>query len=356
MPKGNAMTEVETSSPDETAELAKPEDVTEYVAERQEQENESRPPEDEVDALARQVRDTNPELKEQKKASRYERLKRARDQYKREADELRSRLGQSTEQDTQASETQVSPESYESAEDTAPLERSLESARHMHGDGFDNAYQSFVERIRATGDQATYQRVMSSADPGAELVRWWNEQGNPSPSEGSYESAIQEGRQQQEFQQQLEARDAEIRVQTEARLRSEAFAAQCPDFHETLQSIEGMDEGISTLMVDLIRRSNLGPEIAYLMAKDFWDPDSKGILDHAKEIANDPIAQARFVGALEQVIYVSRNGGSAPMPRATKAPPPLRPVRGGASVPRDIHSLASKDDASDYIAARRRHA
>ena len=78
-----------------TAELAKPEDISAFVEERQEQEAEDTPPSDETDALAREVRDRHPELK---KASRYERLKKARDQYKQEAEALRARLGQSSEE------------------------------------------------------------------------------------------------------------------------------------------------------------------------------------------------------------------------------------------------------------------
>ena len=110
----------------------------------------------------------------------------------------------------------------------------------MYGDAFNNAYRAFVEHCQNTGDQASYQRVMNSADPGAELVQWHNEQGNPSPSPEAYEAARQQGRQDQELQQHLAARDEEIRVQTEARLRSEAFAAQCADFHETIQSVEAL--------------------------------------------------------------------------------------------------------------------
>ena len=77
-----------------TAELAKPEDISAFVEERQEQEAEDAPS-DETDALAREVRDRHPELK---KASRYERLKKTRDQYKQEAEALRARLGQSSEE------------------------------------------------------------------------------------------------------------------------------------------------------------------------------------------------------------------------------------------------------------------
>jgi hypothetical protein len=389
-----------------SAELAKPEDVTAYVEERHEQEAQDTPPADDVDAIARE----HPEFKEAKKASRYERLKRARDQYKAEAEDLRQRYEGGSEAspvnhardtgegpklehsmesarktygdvfdkaqralvDTLATDKETylrvmnaadpgealikwHQENQASMPETARLESSLESAIHMHGDAFQRAYDAFVEYAHRTRDQETYQRVMNSADPGAELVAWHNEQGNPSPSPESVEAAMQQGRQDQEFQQQLAARDDEIRVQTEARLRSEAFAAQCSDYHETLQSIEGLDEGVSPLMIDLVRRSNVGPEIAYLMARDFWDPESKGILDHAKDIANDPIAQARMVGALEQVVYASRkmNGGMAPAARTTKAPPPLSQVRGGANAPRDLHSLAKSESADDYIRARR---
>jgi hypothetical protein len=48
-----------------------------------------------------------------------------------------------------------------------------------------------------------------------------------------------------------------------------------------------------------------------------------------------------------------QRNASAPMQRATKAPPPLAPVRGGASAPRDLATLAAKDNAEDYIRARR---
>ena len=66
------MTTENENTPNEaevTAELAKPDDVTEYVAERHEQEDADRSPaEDEVDATVRELRDKYPELKEAKKA------------------------------------------------------------------------------------------------------------------------------------------------------------------------------------------------------------------------------------------------------------------------------------------------
>jgi hypothetical protein len=66
----------------------------------------------------------------------------------------------------------------------------------MYGDAFDKAYNAFVEYAHRTRDAAAYQRIMNSADPGAELVQWHNEQGNPEAPEltpGSLESEIQRG-------------------------------------------------------------------------------------------------------------------------------------------------------------------
>lgn len=345
-------TENEPNEAEATAELAKLDDASLYIEEREEQDNVGRL-ESEAEATVRQLQEKVPELKELKKTSRYQRLKAGRDRLAAENEELRSKLGQSSEPEQHEAysetdrDTGINPK--DSDVDTAPLQRSLEAAQHMHGDGFQKAYDAFVAYAHETRDQATYQRIMQSADPGAELVQWWNEQGNPSPSPEAYEAAMQQGRQQQEFAQAMAARDQEIQVQTEYRLRAEQFAAGCADFEETINSLDGL-EPLPPVMVDLIRKSHVGPEIAYAMARDYWDLDSKGLIDQAYAIANDPFAQARMVGALEQAISINRG---KPMPRTTKAPPPLAPVRGGANAPRDIHSLAKSDDASDYIRARR---
>jgi hypothetical protein len=345
-----------TPEAEATAELAKPEDVTAYVEQRQEDEADARPPEDEVDVATKQLQDKYPELKEAKKASRYERLKRARDQYKAETDAKQQRIDELEQKyergEHHEAETAPSPQSDG---DTARLESSLESAKLLYGGAFDQAYQAFVEHCQKTGDKAAYDQVMSAGDVGQALVQWHDQQGNPTPSPEAYEAAVQQGRQEQDFQQQLAARDAEVRAQAELNLRVEQFAAQNPGFHEAINDAAFMYEDVNApVFGDLVRRSPLAPEILYLMSKDVYSDNSLGILEQVQAAQSDPIAQARLVGALEQVIFVSRKGGSAPMPRATKAPPPLSQVRGGATPPRDLHSLASKgDDASDYIRARR---
>jgi hypothetical protein len=56
------------------------------------------------------------------------------------------------------------------------LENSLRFAHYAHGDKFTDAYQEFMNHVQTTRDQATYQRVMASTDPGEAMVKWWGEQ------------------------------------------------------------------------------------------------------------------------------------------------------------------------------------
>ena len=59
---------------------------------------------------------------------------------------------------------------------TVQLENSLRFAHYTHGDKFNEAYQNFTDHVAKTRDQATYQRVMASPDPGEALVQWQREQ------------------------------------------------------------------------------------------------------------------------------------------------------------------------------------
>jgi hypothetical protein len=56
------------------------------------------------------------------------------------------------------------------------LQHSLQFARFAHKEVFDAAYEEFVDYAHKTRDQATYQRVMQSSDPGEALVTWYKDQ------------------------------------------------------------------------------------------------------------------------------------------------------------------------------------
>jgi hypothetical protein len=59
---------------------------------------------------------------------------------------------------------------------TMRLESSLKDAHRTHGDKFNQAYEAFSQHVSQTRDQATYQRVMATNDPGEALVGWWKDQ------------------------------------------------------------------------------------------------------------------------------------------------------------------------------------
>jgi len=56
------------------------------------------------------------------------------------------------------------------------LENSLRFAHQAHGEKFQQAYNEFTNHVAQTRDQATYQRVMASHDPGEALVQWYKDQ------------------------------------------------------------------------------------------------------------------------------------------------------------------------------------
>lgn len=59
---------------------------------------------------------------------------------------------------------------------TLQLENSLRFAHQAHGDKFNKAYDAFTNYVAQSRDQASYQRVMASHDPGEALVQWYREQ------------------------------------------------------------------------------------------------------------------------------------------------------------------------------------
>jgi hypothetical protein len=67
-------------------------------------------------------------------------------------------------------------QSFEGRLKELQLQHSLQFARFAHKEVFDQAYEEFVDYAHKTRDQATYQRVMQSSDPGEALVSWYKDQ------------------------------------------------------------------------------------------------------------------------------------------------------------------------------------
>jgi hypothetical protein len=138
----------------DVAELAKPEDVSEYVADRQEQEKAEASP---------------AEPPQQRRASRYERLKRARDAAQAEAAELRKRLGIEPEQPSQEPANQQDP--YEAERQQAEFAQQMAARDQMIAD--QAAFRARAEAIapQFPDFQETIESVVGIYDPPPELCQ-----------------------------------------------------------------------------------------------------------------------------------------------------------------------------------------
>ena len=141
---------------------------------------------------------------------------------------------------------------------------------------------------------------------------------------------------QRETQQKLADKQREISQEFEE--RAEEFRARIPDFDKAIESFVLSGGKFSQALVEELQSSDVGPALAYQIAKN---PQLANSLSQLS-----PREVAREVGRLEAKV-------SLPNPnRTTKAPPPLKSVAGGAAAPADLSSLAKSMDASAYIQAR----
>lgn len=136
-----------------------------------------------------------------------------------------------------------------------------------------------------------------------------------------------------------QARVAELRseVLTDFEERAEAFKAKAKDFDQVIEKFTSQGGKFSDVVRELVTESDVGPELAYHLAKHPTVANKVNSLP--------PLQAAKEIARLEDSL-------SRPSNRATKAPPPLKTPTGGASAPVDLATLAKSEDASDYIRMR----
>lgn len=122
--------------------------------------------------------------------------------------------------------------------------------------------------------------------------------------------------------------------------REEDARTKYDDFQDVVYN---PDLRITEAMAEVIKVSEIGPEVAYHLGKN---------PDEAKRIANlSPLAQAREIGKIE----ASLSSNTPPAKKASSAPAPIRPVGSRASAvkhdPTDPRSSTSMSDA-EWIRAR----
>lgn len=142
-------------------------------------------------------------------------------------------------------------------------------------------------------------------------------------------------------QKETKSRVAELQseVQEEFEERSEAFKAKAPDFDDVIGKFVDSGGKFSDTVRDLVLDSDVGPELAYFLAKN------PSVAKNLNSLS--PLQAAKQLGQIEASL-------SRPQAKATKAPPPIKPPSGGASPPVDLTSLAKSDDVSAYAAMRRK--
>jgi hypothetical protein len=97
--------------------------------------------------------------------------------------------------------------------------------------------------------------------------------------------------------------------------------------------------------------SPLGPQMAEALANE---PE---VIPFLLSLPPGQQAQqmARLEGYLRGQQMLGEQNYASPQPRKfTQAPPPINPPRGGAQPPKDLFSMATRDDVKDYIETRRK--
>ncbi len=145
-------------------------------------------------------------------------------------------------------------------------------------------------------------------------------------------SARQEWKQQQAVKQQESAQTETGQLQHELiTARVEAFAAEHQDYDQVIANSVLADYQLPPILYQILSSDERGPEMAYYLAKH---PDDALAL--ARESLDLPVSAATVEWMRRKVL--TRLGaatparGSAPQaPSLSLAPPPMRPVSGGAN-------------------------
>ena len=137
---------------------------------------------------------------------------------------------------------------------------------------------------------------------------------------------------------QRESQQQQQRTNSTFAEREEAARDKYEDFEAVVYND---DLAITPAMAQVIKTSDVGPEVAYHLGKNPGE---------ARRIAGlDPLAQAREIGKIEATL-----SANPPVRKTTSAPDPITPVRRGASNPAydptDPRSLKMDSDA--WIRAR----
>jgi hypothetical protein len=117
------------------------------------------------------------------------------------------------------------------------------------------------------------------------------------------------------------------------------FEGKMPDAKGAVDTLFATIGPLNPVARDLIADAENGEVILYYLAKN---PGQARQLNQA-----DPISAAKMIGQLEARTSLPKGRTE------TKAPPPIKQVKGGAAPPRDFHQAAKSENISDYVKMRK---
>ncbi len=122
--------------------------------------------------------------------------------------------------------------------------------------------------------------------------------------------------------------------------RWEDFSKKVPDANALIDKLHvSIGGGLEPVVRDLIAEADNGEYILYYLAKN---PSQAIMLNQS-----DPLSAAKMIGRLEAITALPKGRTE------TKAPPPIKQVKGGAAPPRDFMQAAKSDNIADYVKMRK---
>lgn len=140
-----------------------------------------------------------------------------------------------------------------------------------------------------------------------------------------------------------DAKQSAAAKQTEFQKRQAEFIKSKPDYAEKV--LENDSLPISMPMAEVIRRSDMGPQVAYYLAEHTETAEALASLQ-------DPVDIAREIGRIEARLEAQK---AAPVPKVSAAPPPPAKIEATDPAPSVKADSADSDNLSDAEWARLRN-
>lgn len=133
------------------------------------------------------------------------------------------------------------------------------------------------------------------------------------------------------FEGKLTERQKQERAQTEYASRAAQAKTAYPDWDEVMEDAQGIP--VESHVASAILESDFGPDVQYYLAKNPGEVD--------KLNGMSPASAARHIGRIEARIEGQKAKPKAP-PQQSKAPDPIKPVRGGGEVQTDPDKMSTE--------------